>query len=307
MLVIFGGVWYNNGIMNRRKIKVSVRAKVNLSLNILGVCGGMHALDSVMASVDLTDAITVCERLDSRVNVEFDAPFNVGKINSVTRAIDVLRAQFGDFGIDVFIKKNLPLSGGLGGSSADAAAVIVAIDKIFDLRLTSLQRQVAASSVGSDVTYMLEGGFKRVLGGGEIVKKIETKQEFFMVITKPDLGVDTGICYKKFDELNPGKKLELCDSNLLINALERGDKTEAQGMFSNAMQAGACSILPVINDVIGMVESMGAEKVIMSGSGSCVAGFFDDLAKAKIAAEQLKSSGLWAIATKTMPCGIIIE
>ena len=209
--------------MNRRKIKIKVYSKINLSLNILGTHEGMHVLDSVMTSADLADVITVCERLDNALNVDFSVGAGVGKDNTAFRAAALLREKFGLFGADIFVEKNIPIAAGLGGSSADAAGVLTALDVLFDFRMRGLNMRDTALKIGSDVPFMLSGGFARVGGIGGDVEKINSVCELFFVVARGKNGVSARESYAEFDALHKDKKLLLTDNAALCKALADGD------------------------------------------------------------------------------------
>lgn len=293
-------------LMNRRKIKVEVSAKINLSLNITGTQNNMHLLDSVMASVSLTDAVTVCERFDSQINIQFDAPYCIPINNTVKKATDILCAQFGQLGADIFVKKNLPLAGGLGGSSADAAAVIVAIDKLYGLSERGLDTLSAALKTGSDVPFMLSGGFARVMGTGMNVERFSSALEFFLVLCSGDKGVNTADCYGKFDELCKNKKWEKANNDGIIAGLKLGDRDAVFKNMGNALTEPSMCLESSIAKSIELLSEQNAEKVFMTGSGSCCVGVFCSEIAANIAAENLRIKGLWSVCAKTLPYGIKI-
>ena len=290
--------------MKLRKIKLKVYSKINLSLNIVGVRDNMHVLDMVMASADIADVITVCERLDDKVGVEYLGCKSFGESDTALRAVRVLQEKFGSFGADIFIEKNIPVGAGMGGSSADAAGVMFALDKLFDFSLRGLNVQNAALAVGSDVPYMLSGGFSRVRGTGGEVQKITSDIELNFVLAKGVTGVSTAAAYRRFDELNPSKKLLCCDSDLLCSALEAGDVSAVIEQCGNALSEASKSINPEIEGTLLSLDKAGAKKSIMTGSGAGCVGFFDDYASAVAASEKLKEQGLYARPCRTKKSGI---
>lgn len=290
--------------MNLGKIKLKVYSKINLSLNIVGGAGKMHALDTVMASAGIADVITVCERLDDRINVEYSGGVNFGANDSALRAANELREQFGDFGADIFIEKNIPVGAGLGGSSADAAGVIRALDVLFDFSCRGLKKAETALKIGSDVPYMLYGGFSRVRGNGEKTEKINCSAKIPFVLAKGEGGVSTAAAYAEFDKFYPDKILLCSDNDALVKALEKGDTAACFREAGNALSEPSRKLNPCITETLLALESVGALKSIMTGSGSGCVGFFGDLASAEIAAQKLKARGLYAVASETKESGI---
>lgn len=291
--------------MQRRKLKIKVYAKVNLSLNILGLRGNLHELDMVLTSVDIADVITVCERFDSAVNVEFSGA-GIPSDNSVTKAFSEIAAVAGAFGADVYVEKNIPLSGGLGGSSADAAGVLFALDKIYDLTLRGADTAKAAFKTGSDVLYMTQGGFKRVGGAGERVESIASRAELFLCICKDKNGVSAKSAYTEFDRLYPPKKYCPSNNDLLISSLIKGDTLAASKEFGNALYNASVSAEPQIRTTLEALERTGALKCFMSGSGSACVGMYEDFNKAEAAARSLTLKGYYAKAVTNKLSGVEI-
>ncbi len=292
--------------MQRRKIKIKVYSKVNLSLNILGVKDGMHELDMVLTSAGFADVITVCERLDDVVNIEFAGGENFGSGNSAAKAADVLRGQFGPLGADIFIEKGIPQAAGLGGSSADAAGVMCAFDILYGLTSKGLKMPFAALKTGSDVPYMLSGGFARVLGTGGQVQKFFSKTPLNMVVANSGAGVSTKDSYALFDKLYPLKKLELSDNSKLVSALSQGDLNGAVKQFSNALEKGSVLLEASVGLTKAAIESTGALKAFMTGSGSACAGIYEDFDKALSAQRELIKKGFAAKAAQSLETGIEI-
>lgn len=289
--------------MQRRKIKLKVYAKVNLSLNILGSKNCMHELDMVLTSIDIADVISVCERYDDKINVEF-AGGKVIENNTALKAAAVLRERFGDIGADIFIEKAIPFGAGLGGSSADAAGVIYAFDKIFGLSEKGLRIEEAALYVGSDVPYMLKGGFGRVKSTGETVEFFDLTSELNIVICKDKTGVSTKESYQKFDEIYPSKKLILSDNDKLISALKTGEIKTAAKQFSNALFKGSCNLNGSVLKTFEKLENTNPLKTMMTGSGSACIAVYDTFSQALTAAKILREQNLFAVAVKSKPYGI---
>lgn len=293
--------------MKRRTIRLKICGKVNLSLNILGVSGDKHVLDSVMASVDIFDTVTICERFDDRVSIEFvgEEKTNAAEKNySVARAVELIRARAGNVGADIVIKKGIPIAGGMGGSSADAAAVICGFDLLFGLEDRGVDIAAIAAKAGSDVPFMMRGGYARVEGTGEKVTPFDGELELNMVIARGGGKVETAECFKRFDEMYADKKLILSDTDLLIKAAKDGESGQAMSQFANALALPAISLLPEIQEAFALLAGAGAEKTVMTGSGSCVVGYFLDKSSAEAAATVLQSRGLIAVTAQNAKQGI---
>ncbi len=290
--------------MNCRKIKLKVYSKINLSLNIVGARGNLHALDTVMTSVNVADVITVCERFDDKLGVEFSCGNAFGENNTAMRAAKALADRFGDFGADIFIEKNIPVGAGMGGSSADAAGVILALDILFDFTMRGLNKSAVAAEIGSDVPYMLQGGFCRVGGAGETLQNINSDAKLYFVVAKGERGVSTAAAYAEFDKLHTDKKLIVSDNDKLVSALAAGNADAAIRETGNALTEPSCVLVPEISRTLGALDSVGAIKSIMTGSGSGCVGFFGDFDSAVRAAEKLREKGLYAAASASVRNGI---
>jgi len=330
--------------MLRRKIQLKAYGKINLSLHITGVRqDGMHELDMVSVSVDIADVITVAAREDFRVNIEY-AETGEGEKNiikhllkncSVTKAVNALRQRFGNFGADIRVEKSIPFSAGLGGSSADAAGVIRALELLYglDYKETRPKKPGAAKneeleatdkkegadtqqsvplfvphSIGSDVPYMLQGGFCRVRGVGERLDFFDAPLTFWVVIAKGAGGVQSADAYRKFDELRTRADSPhvspLSENASLIVALKNRDKGAGYRLMANALQEASAALNHEIEKTLAALNEAGADKAMMTGSGSACVGFFSGERAAKSAAALIGRQGLYARAVKTLQDGI---
>ena len=288
------------------KIRLKAYAKINLSLNITGVreeSVHMHTLDTVLTSVDLADVITVSKRKDSKVNIEYsDNRIEAGK-DSVTKAVCAFQKKYGAAGADIFIEKRIPFCGGLGGSGADAAGVLNALAALYNINdnLTDI-----AFSAGSDVPYLLRGGFCRVSGTGGQTDFFTAPAEFYPVIAQAAGGVLAKDAYRVFDGLYPEKKYCPSDNDALIAALAGNDSDASYGYMRNALTKPSLQLSPRIADTLAALTRAGAVKSLMAGSGSACVGFFPGPDKAETAARDLREKGFYAKAVKTLRKGIEI-
>ena len=291
--------------MDRQKISVKIAAKVNLSLNVLGLYEKMHSLDSVVASTDIADVITVAKRRDDDINIKFSCGNVFGADNSVTRAVNVMRGAFGEVGgLDIFVEKNIPVASGLGGSSADAAGVIRAIDYLYGLGRYNYNEYRTALKVGSDVPFMLYGGFARLFDLGAKVMSFESTTELNFVVAKGQSGVLTASAYKEFDALHPDGMSVCSDNAMLVEALKCGDVETVIALTDNALTEASCKLNPEILTTLSALDALGAKRSIMSGSGSACIGFFDDYDGVFRAAGKMRAQGFTAAPHVTLKEGI---
>lgn len=277
---------YNCGMSNT--IRLRAFAKVNLSLNITArdEARGMHRLDSVMMSVDAFDTVTVTPRKDEAISVKFvGADFVPTENNTAYKAAKAVRDEIGGCGWDIIIEKGIPVGAGLGGSSADGAAVLRALDVLYKLPERGVDMRKIALAVGSDVPFMLTGGLARVSGYGEELFFIENKLQLFIVGLMSD-SVSTAAAYKKFDELYDGGAYCPTDTDKLCNLLLDGDG-KATEHFANALYEPAVRLSPEIKKNAELLASYGAT-VNLTGSGGMVLGYFTDIQRFYDCATALK-------------------
>lgn len=287
-----------------QKIKLRAFAKANLSLNITGKnsASGLHELDSVMTSLDAFDTVTVTERADDKIVVRFTNAKIVGE-NTAEKAARAVRSAIGGNGWDIEIEKGIPVGAGLGGSSADGAAVLRALDVMYKLPSCGVDMRKVALAVGSDVPFMLTGGLARVRGTGEDLFFMENKLKLFVVGLMSG-GVSTARAYAEFDRLYPSGEFCPTDNEKLCDRLLAGESSAVE-LCGNALYEPARSILPEIARNAELLKNCGAT-VNLTGSGGMVLGYFTDMDKFVACARELGGrSGFYVFATA--PTGILHE
>ncbi len=268
------------------KIKLKVHAKVNLALDIVGkYADGYHELDMIMASVNLFDTLTM-EKSDQNI-VTMDGqivgreyPYIQddksqgqygckmdGQWNTAVKALELLTFRYG-IRMKVDIIKGIPKGAGLGGSSADASGVFVGASKLFGIPLKELEP--LAIAVGSDVVYMMYGGFARVKGKGEIVQPI-TLRPMNLVVAQAEVGESTAMVYHKYDELMTKKG----DIDTALDNIRKNGRG-----FFNCLQESAIALSPFIKTTMKDIYTY-TDRVFLTGSGSAVVGIFDSESQAK--------------------------
>lgn len=281
-------------------ITLKAYGKVNLSLNITGVKENMHTLESVMCCIDVYDTVTVELNRCGKTSVRFkNLSQRIPLKNSVTKAVNFLKEVCPDIGANVTVEKGIPLAGGLGGSSADAAAVIraacVLMPEIFD-KADVLKKSV---KIGSDVPALTSGGCSLISGVGEEVKKISAPS-LHIVTVCGDGGVNSADAYRLFDKIYPEKKFCPAHTSELISALSCGDLNRIASCTFNALTKPACMLCGEISGTLQAVSESGAKAVFMTGSGNCCCGIYGDKREAASAAETLSKRFKWARYTPTI-------
>ena len=248
-------------------------AKLNLTLGVLYKrMDGYHALDTLMQTVSLFDAITVEKSRQVLITVEGEKlPFE----NTMYKAAMAYKEATGCGG-EVFCRKALPLEAGMGGGSADAAAVLRGLQRLHRMLQNSELAEIALS-VGADVPFCLRGGLCRCEGVGEILTPVQGPLLHFAVV-KPPEGVSTG---KLFQALPmPRPRVETLRA---MAYLGKEDIEGAAPYFENALEEPAVALLPQIGEIRRALLAKGALCARMTGSGSAVFGLFKTEAEAKAA------------------------
>lgn len=278
-------------------VKVKVYAKINLSLNVGFKDGLYHDLDTVMTSVDLYDVVSVVKRTDKNINVSLNGK-KVASSNAMKAAL-LLQNRYNTEGADIFVQSGIPSGGGLGGSSADAAAVIRATDVLYGLSLKESDMIDIGIKIGSDVPYMLFGGYARLRGKGEFFTRFEGPEG--KVLVSGMGSVNTAECFKRFDLQN--KQGLVSDNDAFLRELKRGSFNDCGKYFLNALSAAAETLNPHIGKIKEIMRVSGLD-ACMTGSGAYVfgAGKEGDLTEA---AEKLKEAGYPYNIIKTVKNGCI--
>ncbi len=286
----------------KRSLRLRAFAKANLSLNITGKAGGLHTLDSVMVSLDAFDTVTVTERDDDMISVKFlNADVDPVR-NTAYKAAQSVRSEIGCGGFDIEIEKGIPVGAGLGGSSADGAAVLRALDLLYRLPARGVDMRKTALKVGSDVPFMLTGGTARVKGSGDDMFFVDNKLDLFAIGLISE-SVSTAEAYAQFDRMC-GDALCPTDNDALIDDLLDG-KASALERLGNALYAPACALAPSVERNSRILRGAGAS-ACMTGSGGMALGWFTDIEAFARAAVALKGEDGYRVFSKA-PVGILHE
>lgn len=258
-------------------IQEKAYGKLNLTLGVLFKRqDGYHALDTLMTTVSLWDDIVVEPSRQVEVLCEgMTLPFE----NTMYKAAMGYKERTGR-GALIRCKKRLPSEAGMGGGSADAAAVLRALQKQHRL-LDDRELYQLALSVGADVPFCLHGGMCRCEGVGEILTPVQCPTLHFAVM-KPEMGVSTKALFTRLPMPRPR-----VDTGRAMALLCSGRLTEAAPLLQNALEAPAVELVPVIGEIKEKLLQQGALASCMTGSGSAVFGLFTEEATARQAVEAL--------------------
>lgn len=279
-------------------MKLKANAKINLTLDVVGKrADGYHLIDSVFQSVSLCDFVSV--EKDSLISVHCSDDTISDKSNIANKAAE----RFFDYtklngGAKIVIEKHIPLAAGLGGGSADAAAVITALDKIYGTALTTDALCEIGLKVGADVPFCIVGGTARVGGIGEKLEKLPDISDCTILLVKHGTKQSTADMYKKIDSCS----ISTSHTADAVTGIECGDLQMVCKNISNAFSM-VCDNSELINDI----KSTKPLAVSLSGSGPTTFAVYNDASTALCAAEGLKKMGYSPIITAPANSGIIFE
>ena len=272
--------------------------KLNLALDVLGRRpDGYHDMRMVMQSVDLCDTVTVetgtrepwkldCYReLDG---VRHRGAYPQDERNLAWRAADCFcrGAGIDPEGVAITICKRIPVQAGMAGGSADAAAVLRALNRGYGAPFTTRQLCRLAEQIGSDVPYCVLGGTALAEGRGEILTRLNAIPEVWFVLAKPEFSVSTPTLFRAIDAQPIESRPEL---DAMLSAIEAGDAVRIGALLKNVFQPVASSQYPVVDSICRQLLEDGALGAQMTGTGSVVFGMFQSQAQATLAAQRVKA------------------
>ena len=258
-------------------VKIKSYAKVNLTLEIVGVEGGYHLLDSLVASVDLFDLIVLKKKKGSlsRITMKGMGSESIPlEKNNALKAAEAFSRRFSTDGADITVYKNIPIGAGLGGSSADVVGVLNGMAKLYNVG-DRYALKALADELGSDTGYMLDGGFARMRGRGEIVEKLDIRPKLHFLLLCPSSQVSAGGCYKKYDELPKTLEERGSYTQNCIDALCKNDKNGVGRYAMNDLFKPALHLNPDVETAYMQAQSFSPICTVMTGSGSGVLAMFE--------------------------------
>ncbi len=265
-------------------------AKINLSLDVLRKrSDGYHDLHMVMQQISLCDQVQIQLSESPGINLTTDAPYlPSGPGNIAWRAAEILGTLSGmnmsETGVKIAITKRIPVAAGLAGGSADAAAVLKGLNRLWRLNLSVEELQKIGLQLGADVPFCLMGGSALAEGIGDKLTPLKLEKPLWVVLVKPTHSVSTRDVYE-------GLKLDLVmkrpDNISLIQAMEQGDLKGMGQAMDNVLETVTIPIIPEIKEIKKKLIEYNALVSLMSGSGATVFGLFKEQAKAKGAGNKL--------------------
>jgi len=268
--------------------------KVNLILNILGKrADGFHELETVMQPVNICDEM-IFERAGTSLQLTCSNPeLPCDSKNLVHRAAtSFLAAAKVSDGVKIHLQKNLPLAGGIGGGSANAAVTFTALNQLYGAPLPLEKLHELAAALGSDVPFFLYDQPALATGRGEKVQTLENfpalkGKAFFLV--HPGFGISTPWSYQNLARFPKDQNGTAGRAQKLVSLLQAGDLKAAAAEIYNSLEAPAFDKFPVLQLYKEFLREHGARVSLMSGSGSTTFAIVENLAAAENLAEKFKS------------------
>lgn len=273
------------------KLEYKARAKVNLGLDVCGrLENGYHEVKMVMQTVDIYDELVFKRRQDPDIILAVDSQDTLGDVsnNLIFRAAKLMKEYFSiKEGIEIYLKKNIPVAAGMAGGSTDAAATMLAMNELFGLGKSKEQLMELAVRLGADIPFCILGGTALAEGIGEKLTELPAPQKAAILIAKPDIMVSTKDVYENL-HLEAVEKHPDIDG--MIQALKDGSLRGVTDRMENVLETVTIQLYPVIEEIKSFMKEHGAINALMSGSGPTVFGIYQTEEEAKQAAAALKET-----------------
>lgn len=304
-----------------RIIRASAPAKVNLVFEVGQLeADGYHSVNSLFLALELREELTLVKgeagtgisiyvHGDSLPEAHINAvPTDQSNLVHKTAVLfaQKLGKQIPDLQID--IRKRIPVAGGMAGGSADAAAMLVAMNEFMHLEhgtpnLTIEELAAIGAELGSDVPFCLYGGMAIGTGRGEVITALtDLAFETNWLLCASSKGLSTPTVYAAFDEMGSHTVFtDLTDASAIASVHELGQQ------MTNDLEQAAFRLMPSLSELVDQLEQLGAIRAMVSGSGPTIAALFDSEAKAIEVSNLLKSQGLVSLTAKGQALGARLD
>lgn len=284
----------------RNSVTVRVPAKINLQLAVgPREPDGFHNLVTVFQAISIYDDVTITRSAPGNaisISVIGDHTHGVpaDASNLAVKAAQLIADEY-DFAIDAHIEinKSIPVAGGMAGGSADAAAVIVGLNELYELDMSRDDMHEFGSRLGSDVPFMISGGTAIGQGRGDQLTAALSRGTYHWVLALSTVGLSTPAVYQECDRLRSGLDISAPNtSDALMQSLLAADPKAVGQALHNDLQSAACSLRPALTLVLDVGEEYGSLGSIVSGSGPTVAFLVGDEEQGLDLTVALTSSGV---------------
>lgn len=281
-------------------LTVRGNAKINLTLDVLHKrTDGYHEVEMIMQAIELADTLSFAERPTGEISIVANiAHLPCDHRNLAYKAAMLIKETYSiDQGVHIILEKKIPMSAGLAGGSTDAAAVLIGLNRLWNLGLSLQELESLGARLGSDVPFCLRGGTMLATGRGEILHPLAPMPPCYVVLAKPRMGVSTAWVYGKYKDKAESRHPDTIGVKL---ALEKGDVLGVAKRLSNVLETVTIPEYPQIGKLKESMREYGAMASLMSGSGPTVFGLVENKKQAEDIAEKLRSyNNVEIIVTKT--------
>lgn len=277
-------------------MKTKSYAKINIGLNILYKrFDGFHELESIMVLVDLHDDIEF-KVLDSKeIKCSSNLGFLSNKHNLIYKIAEYLQKEYNiEKGISIHLEKHIPVSGGMGGGSSNAAVTILTLNKLWELNLTEKQMLDIGYKFGADIPFCINQTPAVIKGVGEIIEPFNFEDDFDVIVVKMPFGLSTKVVFNTFESAFA----QQYSINNIKQALINNNRADFLKNIGNNLEDVSIGIKPKIKEVKDLLNKNGCFYSLMSGSGPTVLGFIDKGVDSSNLIELLNSKGYEAYHTK---------
>ena len=273
-----------------REVRLRAFAKVNYALDVLGLRGdGYHEVSTVMQSISLADEVELRRAaggFDLSLEPE-EVEIGLQERNTTYLAWKALQRLTGEeLPVKVTLRKEIPAGAGLGGGSANAAAVLVGLSELFGLGLRVDELRGIGAGIGADVPFCISGGTALGEGVGEILTPLPAPPAHLLLVAKPQSSADTGKIYHAYDE---ARTASIRSVEPVVSALRSGSAPTLASAIGNDLAPVTGCFIPEVATLGRTLLASGALGASMSGSGTAVFGIFDDAEAAGIAKDTINA------------------
>lgn len=289
-----------------KRIRVDARCKINLGLEVVSRRpDGYHEIDTVFQTVSLADTVELKPLASGEIRLDVTegwAP--AGPTNLAWRAAEVLVAATGAPGVSIQLEKRIPVAAGLGGGSADAAAVIVGMNALYGLGLRTEALRRIGLEVGSDVPFLIAGGTARGRGRGEKIEALAPLQGVWFVLVTPEAEISAREAYAR---AIIGLTSRAGFIKLVCSAIQDRDPGALGRALRNDLEPGVVVLCPEVGRLEASFRERGAIGAVMSGSGPTVVGVVRLRDDAERIAASLEGAGRRIHVVEPVDAGCVIS
>ncbi|MFC0216133.1 4-(cytidine 5'-diphospho)-2-C-methyl-D-erythritol kinase [Paenibacillus chartarius] len=261
------------------KIYEKAPAKINLSLDVLRKRDdGYHEVEMIMTMVDLADRLELQELPRDTIIISSQAGYiPLDEKNLAFQAAKLIKDRYDvKKGVYIHLDKKIPVAAGLAGGSSDAAAALRGLNRLWGLGISTEELKVLGAELGSDVPFCVTGGTAVARGRGEKLEVIPSPPQCWVVLAKPPINVSTSEVYGKLNAAAIPKHPSI---PAMVEAIVRKDFDAMCANLGNVLEDVTLSLYPEVQHVKECMQRLGADGVLMSGSGPTVFGLISKEAK----------------------------